>query len=141
MTGRTRDAHRPRHKARILLVEDEAPVRELMVELLRRAGYDPETAPDAATALGLARLVRWDLVILDIDLPDLSGLDLYGRLTEIYGGGRGPPVVFVTGLPTAQRSHRIKAVAGILLAKPFRVTDFLGAVAGGLELGARDRCS
>lgn len=133
MTGPPKDAPPLRSKSRILIVEDEAPVRELMAELLRRAGYDTETAPDAATALGLARLVRWDLVVLDIDLPDMSGLDLHEQLAEIYGGG-GPPAVFVTGLPTAARAHRIKALAGILLAKPFGPPDLLGAVARSLEL-------
>lgn len=113
---------------RILIVDDLRPLRELMVALLRQTGLDPEMAADGQTALQLSRLVRWDLVVLDIDLPDINGLELYVRIRSATGGGP-LPVLFVTGRPDAACGWRIVAPGrSRLLAKPFTAPQFITAV-------------
>lgn len=113
---------------RILVVDDLRPVRELMVALLRQTGLDPEMAADGQTALQLSRLVRWDLVVLDIDLPDMNGLELYARIRGVAGGGQ-LPVLFVTGRPAAAAGWCVVAPRrSRLLGKPFTASQFIGAV-------------
>jgi CheY-like chemotaxis protein len=86
------------HHPRVLVVDDMAAVRDLVAELLGRAGYEVETAATAQEALQLARLVRWDGLVLDVDLPDLDGMELYSRIIKSNGSER-LPVIFFTGRP------------------------------------------
>jgi CheY-like chemotaxis protein len=112
----------------ILVVDDLRPVLELMVTLLREAGLEPEMASDGRTALQLSRLVRWDLVVLDVDLPDINGLELYVRIRRMAGGGQ-LPVLFVTGRPDAAVGWRLVASRRAqLLGKPFTAAQFMTAV-------------
>jgi two-component system KDP operon response regulator KdpE len=64
---------------RILVVEDEPPIRRLLRAGLGTQGYDIEEAEDGRTAIGAIETTRPDLVILDLGLPDVSGLELLGR--------------------------------------------------------------
>lgn len=85
---------------RLLVVDDMESVRCTVAELLRLEGYEVESAADAEEALQLARLVRWDGVVLDVDLPGMSGVELYARISSNNGNQR-LPVVFFTGRPNA----------------------------------------
>lgn len=72
-------------------------VRSTLSQLLNHMGYEVETANNAEEALQLVQLVRWDGLILDFDLPDLNGLELYRRIMK--NTGRHLPVLFFTGRP------------------------------------------
>ncbi len=114
--------------ARILVVDDTAPVREIVAEVLRAAGHEPETAPDAETALQLGRFVRWDLLVLDVDLPGMSGPELYGRICRAVPD-QSLPVVFMSGRPQDLRRHGLAGLPWVrFLAKPFELAGFLEAV-------------
>lgn len=91
-----------RSPRRLLVVDDEALVRGMLVELFEQAGCEVEEAGSAAEALALSALVRWDGVVLDVDLPDLDGPALYARLVRL-GGDAPLPVLFHTGRPGAVR--------------------------------------
>ncbi|WP_269756714.1 response regulator transcription factor [Amycolatopsis aidingensis] len=65
---------------RVLVVDDEASLAELMSMALRMEGWELRTAPDGATAVRLAREFRPDAVVLDIMLPDFSGLEALRRM-------------------------------------------------------------
>ncbi len=67
---------------RILVVDDEAPLRDLVTRYLRREGYDVRAASDGPTALDMARADAPDLVILDIMLPGLDGIEVCRRLRQ-----------------------------------------------------------
>lgn len=81
---------------RLLVVDDQTLVRGMLVELFEQAGYEVEEAGDAEEALALAQLVRWDGLVIDVDLPGLSGVELYARLNR-HDAGRRLPVLFYTG--------------------------------------------
>jgi len=67
---------------RILVVDDEAVLAEMMSMALRYAGWDITTAGDGSTSLAAARDARPDAVVLDVMLPDMSGLDVLGKLRD-----------------------------------------------------------
>src|SRR3954470_18189143 len=71
---------------RILLVEDEAPLRETLAARLKRDGFAVDAAQDGEEGLYLGREVPFDLAIIDLGLPKLSGVDLVKALPR-----EGPP--------------------------------------------------
>lgn len=85
---------------RLLVVDDIALVREMLRELFERAGFEVMEASGADEALALSQMVRWDGVVLDIDMPGLNGIELYARLAQ-YNESRRLPVLFFTGRPHA----------------------------------------
>ena len=80
-------------EARLLVVDDEPNIRELLATSLRFAGFEIHTAADGASALRLAREVLPDLVLLDVMLPDMDGFTVTTRMRE---KGQTMPVLFLT---------------------------------------------
>jgi two-component system OmpR family response regulator len=78
---------------RILLVEDEEPIRDLVATALRFTGFTVGAAATGAEGLALARNEPWHLLVLDVNLPDLDGFSLCRKLRD---GGDDVPVVFLT---------------------------------------------
>ena len=69
-------------RAKILVVDDEGVIRELMTYVLKKKGFITETAPDGKEALDKIALDRPDIVILDIVMPGMDGLEVYKRIRE-----------------------------------------------------------
>ncbi len=82
----------------LLVVDDSESVRCTLAELLNREGYEVEIAASAEEALQLVRLIRWDGLVLNVDLPDLNGVELYAQILQ-NTGCRRLPVLFFTGRP------------------------------------------
>jgi DNA-binding response OmpR family regulator len=82
-------------KQHILVVDDEAPIRDLLTQFLTKRGYDVTTAATGAEAARLADEVSLNLVILDIALADADGLELLG---QIKAGHPNLPVIMLTGM-------------------------------------------
>jgi two-component system, OmpR family, response regulator len=82
-----------RAEARILVVDDEPNILELLATSLRFAGFDVQTAADGASALETARRFRPDLLVLDVMMPGLDGFDV---LRSLRGSGDRTPVLFLT---------------------------------------------
>jgi two-component system, OmpR family, response regulator ResD len=105
---------------RILLVEDDFTVAEVVVDYLRHAGLEPRHAVDGQTALEIASVWRPDLVVLDLMLPGVSGLEVCRRLRE-GGDARTPlPVIMLTAL--SEESDRVLGLengADDYVTKPF----------------------
>jgi two-component system OmpR family response regulator len=78
---------------RILLVEDEEPIRDLVQTALRFTGFAVESAASGPEGLALARNGTWHLLILDVNLPGMDGFALCRKLRD---GGDDVPVVFLT---------------------------------------------
>lgn len=89
--GRKKLRGRPR---RILAVDRHV----VMAEALRMEGYEVELAATAEETMQLALLVRWDAVIIDLDLPGLNGIELYARILRGIGTDQ-LPVLFISGRP------------------------------------------
>jgi DNA-binding response OmpR family regulator len=93
-------------EVRVLVVEDEAPLRSYLVPLLERAGYNADAVATGAEGLASIAARRPDLVLLDVGLPDLSGYDV---CREIRRRGDYLPVVMLTGLD--DRSDELRGFA------------------------------
>ena len=102
--------------ARVLVVDDEAHIREAITQALVRAGYSVETAPDAEAALARLERLLFDVVLCDIRLPGTSGMELLGHIRELYDSD----VIIITGYSSIESAvAAIKSGAADYLAKPF----------------------
>jgi two-component system cell cycle response regulator DivK len=118
--------------AKILVVEDDATSMKLAVFLLQSAGHTVLSATDAEAGLTLARDERPGLILMDIELPGLDGLDAISLLKRDETT-RGIPIVALTALAMKGDEERIRA-AGCdgYIAKPMLYKEFLAAVAAQL---------
>jgi PAS domain S-box-containing protein len=82
--------------ARILVVDDEPSVSQLLKEVLTDEGYEVETVDNGEAALQLIERERYDLILLDIKLPGMSGFDLYHQLERVNNSLR-QRIAFITG--------------------------------------------
>ena len=117
-------------RQRVLVVDDEASIRDLLSKTLALAEYDVDTAPDGTSALDRMRAFNYDLLIADLKMPGMDGLTLIRQAKKIKAD---LPVIIITGFST--ESSAIEAVnlgvAGYLT-KPFRVPQVLAAAAKAL---------
>jgi CheY-like chemotaxis protein len=86
----------------VFVVEDDADASEVLVTLLRRAGYDVAVAPDGREALGKIGDVMPDVVLLDLMMPQMDGMHFLGVL-RCYHRWQHVPVVVLTAAPVDQR--------------------------------------
>lgn len=109
----------------ILVVDDEKAVRDVVVRLLRRRGYDACDAPDAETALSLlgADAARVRLVITDERMPGMNGQELAAVIARIHPHIR---ILMVSGI--AERTRLEVGSAVRVLPKPFSAESLLDAV-------------
>jgi DNA-binding response OmpR family regulator len=118
----------------ILLVEDEAHVASLIIRSLGEEGYEVSLAPDGNTGLDMAMQNGFDLIILDIMLPGLNGLEVCKR---IRAAGNTTPVLMLTALGTTQN-----VVAGLdsgaddYLVKPYKLAELQARVRSMIRRGA-----
>jgi two-component system, OmpR family, response regulator ResD len=106
--------------AHILVVEDDLTVAEVVVDYLRHAGLDPRHAVDGSTALEIAAAWRPDLVVLDLMLPGISGLEVCRRLRERQDAQVPLPVIMLTALgEESDRVLGLESGADDYVTKPF----------------------
>jgi CheY-like chemotaxis protein len=110
----------------ILVVDDEPAVRELMHYLLLRAGYRTLMAVDGPTALNMARVHKPDLIVLDIMIPGISGLDVTSVL-KADRATRDIPIVILSIV--ADQDKAIQLGADACFSKPFDQEAFLDKLA------------
>ena len=117
-------------RPRVLVVDDEASIRDLLSKTLALAEYDVDVSPDGRSALERMRLYPYDLLIADLKMPGMDGLTV---IREAKRYKNDLPVIIITGFST--ESSAIEAVnlgvAGYLT-KPFRVPQVLAAAAKAL---------
>jgi DNA-binding response OmpR family regulator len=112
--------------ARILVVEDDAGIATMMERGLRLAGHDVTVAADLASARARWVPDAWDVVLLDVMLPDGDGIDL---LVERRASGDRTPCVLVTAREEAALRARAEAAGATdALAKPFAYDELLACV-------------
>jgi two-component system OmpR family response regulator len=122
-------AGNPKHRtpeARLLVVDDEPNIRELLSASLRYAGFEVATAADGQQALALAESFRPDLLVLDVMMPGLDGFGVVRRMRE---SGRRTPVLFLTARDAAEDK-----VSGLTLGgddyvtKPFSLDEVIARI-------------
>jgi two-component system, OmpR family, response regulator len=111
---------------RVLVVDDERNIVELVGMALRYEGFDVRTAADGAQALALARDWVLDLIVLDVMLPDTDGFALQQRLRT---DGQDVPVLFLTARDAVEdRIRGLTLGADDYMTKPFSVAELVARV-------------
>ncbi|MBI4370889.1 MAG: response regulator [Elusimicrobia bacterium] len=110
--------------ARILVIDDDYEVAAMLSEVLRQEGHEVRCAADAGQGLEAARLFRPELVILDYQMPDVSGAHLFESLRR-NEASRGTPILFISGEARPERIlAEVSDPAGSrFLAKPLSLED------------------
>ena len=117
-------------RPRILVVDDEQAVRDLLAKTLTMADYDVDTAPDGPTALDRLRAADYDLLITDLKMPGMDGLSVIREARRIRPE---LAVVIITGYSTeASAIEAISLGVAGYLTKPFRLPRILAATARAL---------
>jgi FixJ family two-component response regulator len=100
----------------VAVVEDDASLSKALARILRIKGYAPKTFSSAEALLrdGCADAIR--CLVLDIQLPGMSGFELHQRLSR---DGRAPPVIFITAYDDDDARTHAEAAHGVYLVKPF----------------------
>ncbi len=113
-------------KERILIVDDSANTLEVLQRNLTASGYQVFTAPGVSEAIEILGKTQLDLVITDLKMPNISGMDLVRHIRENF---RDTEVMMITGYPSIEGAvEAIKTGAEEFLAKPFTDTELLSAV-------------
>ena len=122
---------------RVLLVEDEAPIRELLRLHLSLAGFAVHEIGDGTAALDRLRADRYDLVVLDLMLPGLDGITLC-RAIRAQGPNTATPLLMVTARDTeSDKVLGLESGADDYLAKPFGIREMLARVGAILRRSER----
>lgn len=113
-------------KKRILVAEDDANIRAGLLDALEAEGHEPEGASDGGSALAAFRREKWDLLLLDVMMPEKSGYDV---AREIRASGSEVPILILTA-----KGEEIDKVLGFemgaddYVTKPFSIRELLARV-------------
>src|SRR3954466_8431568 len=120
----------------VLLAEDDTSISEPLARALRREGYSVEVSPDGPQALEWALGGGVDLIVLDLGLPELDGLEVARR---VRAEGHGAPILLLT-----RRADEVDTVVGLdagaddYVTKPFRLAELLARVRALLRRGSTE---
>jgi DNA-binding response OmpR family regulator len=120
----------------VLLAEDDTSISEPLARALRREGYNVEVSPDGPQALERALGGGVDLIVLDLGLPELDGLEVARR---VRAEGHGVPILILTA-----RADEVDTVVGLdagaddYVTKPFRLAELLARVRALLRRGSTE---
>lgn len=117
---------------RLLLVDDETELVSALAERLRLRGIETDFATDGDAAADKVRAGAYDLAVLDMKMPGLSGLDLKKKLQRLRPGMR---FIFMTGHGSEEDFRAGSAEAAGYLVKPVRIEALLSAVQAALAGG------
>jgi PAS domain S-box-containing protein len=117
-------------RGRVLIVDDDRKILDLLVDLLELEGYEVSTAPDGAEAIDLARSLNPDIIVSDVVMPVIGGLELC-RLLKQEPRTANVPVLLISGLITSDAAgiDGLNAGADDYLDLPFRNEELLVKVA------------
>ncbi|MCH8927232.1 MAG: response regulator [Candidatus Marinimicrobia bacterium] len=109
-------------KKSVLLIDDEESILNLLSRIIEKEGYDIDRANSGKKAISLLNKNDYGLVICDIQLPDLSGVDLYQQSRKM---NKKTPFVFISGYTVDEIGKSVIDSSAGFLAKPFKVSDIL----------------
>jgi two-component system alkaline phosphatase synthesis response regulator PhoP len=126
-------------RRRILVVEDDRTLRQALTFNLTREGFEVTSAPDGEAALAAARNQRLDLILLDVMLPSMSGLEVLRVLRR--EGVQTPVIVLSAKGDEIDRVVGLKVGADDYVAKPFSRPELLARIEAVLRRGRRESTS
>lgn len=120
-------------KPNILLIEDEFSLQALHSIYLEKAGYTFQLAPNGKEAIRIFNENHFDLILLDIELPDISGIEVNKRIRSSYYG-RNIPIIALTSLGKSIEKECLNAGVDQVLDKPIKYNQFVKSVQTALSL-------
>lgn len=124
--------------ATILLVEDNEMNRDMLSRRLARQGYSVNLAEDGGAAIKLARSMVPDLILMDVGLPDIDGLEVTVRLKADPETRRIPVIVLTAHAMAGDRARAIEAGADDYDTKPINLTRLLDKIHALLARGGAE---
>jgi two-component system, OmpR family, response regulator RpaA len=113
---------------KILIVDDDVTITELMKALVKMDGHEPTTVNDSLRAIEVAQSIKPDLITLDLMMPGLTGFELC-ELLHNDPKFANIPIVIVSARDDSESKHKaIQAGANAYITKPFGVDDFIGKI-------------
>ena len=113
-------------KTRILIVDDESDLRNLLNHILTQAGYDVIEAEDGEVALNLLKKEKFDLAFLDIQMPNINGIQV---LKHIQKNSPSTKAIMLTGYADLKNAMEAKEFgAHDFIGKPYKIEDILSTV-------------
>ena len=108
---------------RILVVDDEVAIRDLIKEVLQLAGFEVSACEDGLTALNLLRREKFDLIILDVNLPKLDGFALLQKVRE---SAPAQPIILISARTDKEDvTHGLRLGADDYIRKPFGIEELV----------------
>ncbi len=118
-------------KFKILIVDDDVDLRELLIEAVRNWDYVADVAQDGQEALTKLRMEKYDLVVCDLMMPGMDGLTLLTKIKEL---DKDILVIIITGYATIETAVKaIEAGAYDYIAKPFRLDELMIVIKNACE--------
>ena len=118
---------------KILLAEDDAVMREYLTRALERAGYFVSAVDRGPAAIPLLQTESFDLLLTDIVMPEMDGIELARRAAEMVPGLR---VMFITGFAAVTLKAGREMPNARVLSKPFHLRDLVAEVDRVFEMGS-----
>jgi putative two-component system response regulator len=118
--------------SRVLVVDDEKSIRDTLCMFLKKEGFDAESAPDATVALQMFDYMEFDVVLTDIIMPRLSGMEL---LSNIRKNSQTVQIIIMTGEPTVDTAvEAVRNGANDYLSKPINKESLIKAVKKAVQI-------
>ena len=117
------------HRSRVLVVEDDPANRQLAVRILEREGYQVEQADGGPRALEIAEAMPVDIVLMDLSMPGMDGLETTRRLRQLAGHATTPVIALTAHAMTEDTQNAIAAGCDDVMVKPYRPAELIAAVA------------
>lgn len=105
---------------KILVIDDDRLVRESIRKILKKAGFDPVLTPNASEALERARQEEFDLIVSDIKMPGMNGVQAVREIRRLFNENsrKDIPIVFITGYADLSKGLDAEQLGEVIL-KPF----------------------
>jgi len=114
--------------AKILTVDDSKAIRDLMVHILETEGHEVTTATDGVDAMAIARENTYDLMLIDVNMPNMGGLSLVSKLRRL-DAYQYIPMIMVTTETSDYKKTKAKTMGATgWLTKPFTAERLIAAV-------------
>ena len=128
MKAQIEQTSRVERKRRILVIEDQPDLSRLLLTVLKRGGFDAWAAANGTDGLRLAEEQNYDLVLSDIELPDIDGFEICRRIKQDLKL-RPVPTILISGrLAEGNEALALKLGAVDYVSKPFRLENILSKV-------------
>jgi CheY-like chemotaxis protein/HPt (histidine-containing phosphotransfer) domain-containing protein len=125
--------------ARVLLAEDNSVNQQVAARILERFGCEVHLAVNGLEAVLMFKAMRFDLILMDCQMPELDGYDATARIRQVENGGRRTPIVAMTAhAMKGDRERCLEAGMDDYVSKPLRIGDLRTAISRWIDLGGAE---